>query len=191
MKNLLPFLLLFHSLTSSAQEDSLKYSEDSLEIIQLIILNRTDSSLIAYAFTPQYKFAPNPSFNNINDDLILDSLLTQGYRYGYDDPYFGSIISLDSAYAKPFIRYLACDDIAKFLNESGIRFIFQCYGYATYRNYPELIEKYGIEIVNEGCVVSSSDKSYRNKVYHWLNIRNGVGWYNQYMEDYRKLIEKK
>ncbi|WP_430402200.1 hypothetical protein [Fluviicola sp.] len=165
--------------------------QDSLKTeLQMILLNSADSSLVAYAFTTLENFIENPSFVDSSNHVILDSILTKGYKFEFDYPFYESRFESDSSYAKPFIKYLSCADLGTFLRKSNMRFYLIHYGYASHSNYPELTEKYGIQVMNMGCIVDSSYGKYIGASGRLLNIRNGVGWYNQYIEDYRKLIEK-
>lgn len=167
-------------------------SQDSLKTeLQLILLNSTDSSLVAYAFTTSENFIPNPGFVDSNNYIILDSILTKGYKFEFDYPFYRPRFAPDSAYAKPFVKYLSSTDLVPFLRKSQMRFFLIHYGSVCFSNHDELTEKYGIEVMNMGCVKDSSYGKYIGATGSLLNIRNGVGWYDQYMEDYRKIIEKK
>lgn len=157
----------------------------------MILLNSADSSLVAYAFTTSENFIENPGFVDSSNYVILDSILERGYKFEFDYPFYGPRFEPDSSYAKPFVKYLSCTDLGTFLRKSHMHFYLIHYGSVCFSNYDELTEKYGIEVMNMGCVKDSTYKKYISASGWLLNIRNGFDWYNQYMEDYRKLIEKK
>jgi hypothetical protein len=166
-------------------------SQDSLKTeLQLILLNSTDSSLVAYAFTTSDNFIVAPDFVDSNNYVILDSILTKGYKFEYDHPLYGSRFEPDSSYAKPFVKYLSYADLGTFLRKSDMCFYVIHFSSICFSHHDELTEKYGIEVLNMGCVVNSSYEKYTEASGYLLNIRNGVGWYDQYLEDYRKLLEK-
>ena len=157
----------------------------------MILLNAADSSLVAYAFIYPEKFSSNLTFVDSNNQVILDSLLKKEYTFEYDYPFYDPRFNLDSSYAKPLVKYLSNSDVGSFLRKSNIRFYLIHYGNICYSNKDELSEKYGIEVMNMGCIRDHRADGYMRAIEPLLNARNGIGWYDQYLEDLRKLYEGK
>lgn len=182
MSKLLVVFLLLPFFSKSQDDDSLKNE------LQMIILNTSDNSLVAYAFVNSEDFDSSITYINSNNLLILDSLLTKKMKFEYDLPYYPPFVNLDSSYSKPLISYISSDDISLFLKKSNIVFYIPHAGYLGYPNSKELTEKYGIEIINEGCMPSfSTYGGDLTKIYRLLDIRNGLGWHDKYVEERNKL----
>ncbi len=182
MKRVLYFLFLI-PLSCHAQ-DSLKTE------LQMILLNSADSSLVAYAFTYPEDFNSNLTFVDSNNHIILDSLLKMDYHFEYDYPFFSPRFEPDSSYAKPFIKYLSSSDIGSFLRQSHLRFYLVHYGNVAYKNIDELSVKYGLEVMNMGCVRDHRADRYMFAVENLLNARNGIGWMDQYHKELREMYDK-
>lgn len=156
---------------------------------QMIVLNSSDNSLVAYVLTPTDKIKDSPPCVDANKRIILDSLSTQDYTYQFDYPYFESpVLDLNDELVKQIVVFIDCDKIADFLRISGMKFYFLHYGYTVYSNFEELTNKYGFIVLNEGCVSGGySSDVYMTKVKRLLDIRNGVGWIHHYYRDMKKL----
>ncbi len=178
-------MLLFLPFWGRTQRDSLDF--------QMVILNAADSSLVAYILTPGDTFKLPVSCLRPDGTIILDSLMAQNYIFEYDQPYYGPIIDLTNERIRQIvpIGFLACDDIGAFLNRSGMKFYFLHYGYTTYSDFNELREKYGVIVMNEGCVVHHQENDYMKRVYRLLDIRNGVDWHARYRADHKCLEQEK
>lgn len=177
------FLIVFISFQSKSQ-DSLKTE------LQMILLNSADSSLVAYAFTYPEDFNSNLTFVDSNNHIILDSLLKMDYHFEYDYPFFAPRFEPDSSYAKPFIKYLLSSDIGSFLRQSDLRFYFVHYGNVAYKNIDELSVKYGLEVMNMGCLRDHRADRYMSAVENLLNARNGIGWIDLYHQELREMYDK-
>lgn len=179
MKKLL-FLLVLISFQSKSQ-DSLKTE------LQMILLNSTDSSFIAYVFTSAEDFNSEPSFM-LQKQISLDLLKSHDYKYEYQIPFEPPIDSIKDFYKYPEIKYLSCDELVPFLQYANMKFIIPIYGYITHHKSEkelEIDEKYGFIIWNLGCVYDSSISGYVRSVYRLLDLKNGIGWWGKYREEYK------
>lgn len=157
----------------------------------MILLNAADSSLVAYAFIYPEKFSSNLTFVDSNNQVILDSLLKKEYKFEYDYPFYDPRFNPDSSYAKPLVKYLSNSDLSAFLRTSDIRFYLVHYGNIVYSENEELSKKYGIEVMNMGCIRDHRADGYMRAIEPLLNARNGIDWYDQYLEDLREFYENK
>ena len=163
MKSIL-FILLFIPFLSKTQEQ-LKY----------VFLAESDHSLIAYVIDTN-KITLDLT-KNLNSNI--DSILIEDFRFEYDWPTGGPVDSVTRAFCDCDI-YINELEIEKILKSSKLKFYYLNYGYSALPISESLSDKFGVNVMNMGCIMDHEFDNYRSKVEFLLKLRNGEKWKQQY-----------